>query len=377
VLYIIAVAIVAGSHPREPATGIFIIIGFTVLFTGATILAEQVLHSRGRFGYAAAAHLTLALTQLGGTAAAHALGGGVLAISVMIVAGNLAYLAVILLGVRRSGVHVRLKLRPVLWPRVLRQSAPFAAVGILVLLALKVEFLVLGALLDATALGRFGSVARIFDAAMMAPMTLCVVFAPRFIQAQSQSVAALTQLYGQGVRVLLVVSVLLALLGVGLARTLTEQLLPAEYAGTGDLLRLLFFGLPGLSLHLFNVAMMLGYRTQTRPALLLTALVAAQVGVALLMVSAQGEQGAAKAMVISSTLAAVVSSIAVRAWLLDAFILRRAMLAPLVGLGLGLACVLAIGGLDGIWPALAVTLCFAIGAGLVMVLQRPSPLAAA
>jgi hypothetical protein len=139
---------------------------------------------------------------------------------------------------------------------------------------------------------------------------------------------------------------------------------------------MLFLGLPGLSLYLFNVAVMLGHRTQIRPALLLSALVLSQVGVALVMVSLRGEQGAAEAMVISSTLAAVVSSFAVRVWLLDAFILRRAMLAPLVGLGLGLACVLAIGGLDGIWPALGVTLCFAIGAGLTLALQQAAPAAA-
>jgi len=365
-LYALAVAFVIGSHPEDPATAVFVIIGFTVPFTGATLLSEQILHGRGLFGFAAAAHLTLALTQLGGAAAAHALGGGTEAIAVMVVVGNVAYLAVILTGLHRCGVRLRLRWRPKIWPDVLRQSAPFAAVGILILLALKIEFFVLGYLADATALGRFGGASRIFDAAIMAPLTLCAVLAPRFIEQQGRSVGELTTLYGQGVRILLSVAVLIALLGIGLAPDVVRLLLPPDYAAAADVLRLMFFGFPGLALYLLNVALMLGARNQLRPALLLLMLVGVQTATAFVLIGRSADLGAAEAMVMSSTIAAVMSSVMVRVWLLGSFILTRAALPVLAGLVCSLVVWATTGAFDDALRSVFAAAVFAAATAVAM-----------
>lgn len=359
-LYLVAVAVVIGSNPKEPITAIFIIIGFTVLFTGATMLAEQILHSRGLFGTAAAAHLTLALTQLGGAAAVHALGGETIAIAVMMVVGNIAYLAVILTGLHRCGVRLHLRWHPRIWTSILRLSTPFAAVGILILLSFKVEFFVLGKLADASALGQFGGASRLFDAALMAPITLCAVLTPRFIERQSRSITELTVLYGQSVRIMLSFTVFVALFGAATARDIVYLLLPQEFAFAGDILRLMFFGYPAFSIYILNVSIMLGAKSQRFPTLLLVALVTLQTAIAYVLIGRFSELGAAEAMVVSATLSATVSALFVRFWLLDGFIIIRAALPPFAGLISAVVIASVAIGTEGLVPGIATAIIFAV-----------------
>jgi len=342
-IYLPVMGIVLANAPERPTIGVFAIVGVSMVIAGAALLCEQVLHALGRFGTSALAHIALSLVQLGAAVWFHAAGGGTLWIAFALVLANAAYLCVILLGLRAAGVRPALRLVPKLWRTVLRRSAPYGMVGVLVIIGQRVEFLLVGQLLDINTLGQFGAAARIYDAAMIAPLTLCTVLAPRLVAAQMQSSEAVTALYGKGVRAMLAVGMFVALLGIALAHQTVSLLLPSDYAGSGDILWIMAIGYPFTCVALLNLSLMLGLGSQRRPTLMMAALVCVQIAIGIVACRLGGGTGAAVAMALSAALACAVSSAAARFWVLDQPIMARAAL-PAVA-----ATVLALILHEGLW----------------------------
>lgn len=322
---------------------LFAIVGVSVVFSGPALLIEQILHSRARFGYVALAHLSLVTAQFAGAALANAAGGGAEGVAAMLVLGNAVYLGVIMLGLRRLDVRFMPRLDPVEWRRTALAAAPYAVVAGMITISPRVELVVLGQISTEAALGHYSAALRIFEAALIAPMAFAVVLTPRFIQFQNRPVVEMSELYAHSARIMLSMALPISLVGVLLSDFAVLLLLPPEYAGSGQILSILFLGYPALSLHLLNLAVMIGAQRQLWPAVMMIGLILAQTALAIVLITRMQDVGAARALALSMTASCVVTSAAVRIWFLDRFNLLRAAAPPAFG---GLAAVLAIFGIS-------------------------------
>ncbi len=364
VIYAILLGIVFLRAADGPLVGIFLVISVAMLTIGAALLTEQVLHARGIFAWSAVAHIALALTQLGLAALAHALGGGVVAIAAAMAAGNTVFLAVVMLGLLRTGVRLRLSARVRVWPLLLRRAAPFAVVSVLTLVILKTEFLVLGKLGNPIQLGYFGAASRIYEAALMVPLTLCAVLTPRLVHAEAHDRGALSDLYAMSLRLILSLCGALAVLGVPAAVPLVDLMLPSEYAVAAPVLKLLCLALVPVSVFLLNGALMLSLPRQHRPGLLLVGLVGMQVVIAATLIILVGTFGAALAALLSATVAAVITTVATRAWLVPSAPVLRSLLPPFVGLSAAGALMVVVGH-EGLGQALGAFITYVVVTGLL------------
>ena len=360
-LYLVIVLCIAGRFDEPGTSLVFGILSLSVAATGVAILLEQVLHAQGRFDYAAASHFVPSVVQLAAGAVLYAAGGGGPAFAAALCCGSVSYLCIILAGLRRLQVPIALSLSVRDCAAALAGALPFAAVSALLLLSLRVEFFVVGQMADAEQIGWYGSAARLFEAALTAPLAFGAVVTPRLVQAFAAGAGPGTALYALFARVVTVGATALALGGFVLAGPAVDLLLPAEYEPAKPLLVIMLVAYPFLSLHLLNVTAMLSLQAQRRPALLMAALVATQAGVAVLLVANLAELGAALALVISTALAALASSVAVRLWLTSAFVLARASVPALAG---AIAGALPLALVEE--PGLAMQLPVLVLAGIVM-----------
>jgi len=338
-LYGVTLIILLSLNGTSEIAILFAIIGASVAFSGPALLFEQVLHSRAKFGYVALAHLLLVTAQFAGAALAHAAGGGAEGVAAMLALGNAVYLGVIVVGLRRLDVRFTPRLDPAAWRQTALSAAPYAVVAAMITITPRVEFVVLGQFATEAALGSYGAALRVFEAALIAPIAFAVVLTPRFIHFQNRPVAELSELYAHSARAMLSLALPVSVVGVLLSDFAVSVLLPPEYAGAGAVLSILFLAYPALSLHLLNLAVMIGAQRQLWPALLMTALILAQAGLAFVLIARTQDIGAARALALSMAGACVVTSIAVRVWFLDRFNLLRAAAPPAIG---GLAAFLAI-----------------------------------
>ncbi len=342
-LYAVMAVAIAGRFDEPGAALVFAVLTISVATTGVAILLEQVLHARGRFDVAAAAYLVPSVVQLAAGGVFYAAGGGGPAFAAALCCGSVAYLAIILFGLRQLRVPLSVSLSVQDCVAAVAGALPFAAVSALLLLSLRVEFFVLGQMASAEQIGWFGSAARLFEAALTAPLAFGAVATPRLVQAFSGNGRTDGLLYGHFARIAAVATTAVALAGWVLAGPAVDLLLPADYAPAKPLLVVMLVGYPFVSLHLLNVSCMLALPSQRRPALLMAALLAAQTVIAVALIaksagpgegSGQG-LGAALALSISAGLAALVSSIAVRLWLTRRFVLPRACAPALIGAAAG------------------------------------------
>ncbi len=264
-LYAVMAVAIAGRFDEPGAAPVFALLTISVATTSVAILLEQVLHARGRFDIAAASYLVPAVVQLAAGALFHAAGGGGPAFAAALCCGSVAYLAVILVGLRQLRIPLAVTLSVRECVDAVAGALPFAAVSALLLLSLRVEFFVLGQMEDAEQIGWFGSAARLFEAALTAPLAFGAVATPRLVQAFSGSGRSAGLLYAHFARIATVGTTAAALAGWVLAGPAVDLLLPADYAPAKPLLVLMLVGYPFLSLHLLNVSCMLALQSQRPP----------------------------------------------------------------------------------------------------------------
>lgn len=360
-LYAAIVVCMAGRFDAPGTLAVFAILSVSVAATGVAILLEQVLHARGRFDYAAASHFVPSVVQIASGGLLYAAGGGGPAFAAALCCGSISYLCIILSGLRRLGVPVALSLSVRDCLSAVAGALPFAAVTALLLLSLRVEFFVLGQMAHAEQIGWYGSAARLYEAALTAPLAFGAVATPRLVQAFAQGAAPGAALYALFARVAALAAVAVALAGWVLAGPAVDLLLPAEYAPAKPLLVVMLVGFPFLALHLLNMSAMLALQSQRRPALLMAFLLAMQTAIAVPLIASAGERGAALALVVSSGLAVLASSVAVRHWLTDGFVLLRASAPALIGAVAGAVPLALL-----VDAGLAANLLAVAGAGLAM-----------
>ncbi len=231
--------------------------------------------------------------QVSVTAAAFALGGDVLtalALNTLTSAGQLAAAFAALPPDARANVR-----QPVPWGALVRQSAPFAAAGVLAALQMRSGVLALETLSDPAAVGLFAAAMRFGDAARIFPNALFGALFPALSagQAAGSLRAALLALGVYGVLVGLVAGLF--------GRWMLALTFGADFASAAGVLQLsIWAALPsmlriGLGLRLYVL-----HRENTVNAILLIIL-GTQVALSLLWIPPYGVMGAAWALLLAET----------------------------------------------------------------------------
>lgn len=300
-------------------------------FTALASLLEALLQSQSRFPTIALAHLSLSVAQVGLGLAVMALQGDVRSIAAVFVAANIAYVGVLYYGLRKADVRLQLRPNLSLCLSIIPGALPYALVYGLFILSARVELIVLGWLHPGTELGLYGVAARMMDAAVIAPLAVGSVLAPRFIQLHSERGNQLGDLYAWAFRLVLIGGFLGTALSIELAAPIMSALLSRSFDGVGNLIVILFAAYPFVAVYYLNLALMLGAGEQKHTVLIVLSLVGLQALFSLAIIPIHGATGAATAFCLSSICAAMASTAMIHRKYIGKAPLLRAATPALVG----------------------------------------------
>ena len=311
---------------------IFLVASASLMLTAPAMMLENVLQAHGRFMRISFAHLALAVVQFAIGGAIVLLGGPTHAVAATFAATYAVYSLILLSGIAR--LRPRPRFRPA-WRGLMREippALPFLVSSLIVLLAIRAEFLILGFFGRPEELGVFGIATKIVEAALLLPMALATVLAPKFAGAHVRARSALRRLYHSGLELVLLLTIPAALLAWAWAPLITLLLPGEEFARAADVLRILFVGYPAAGVFLYNVALLSGATYQRWPLLLLGALSVLQLGVNLLLQSRWGLQGAAWSFLVFMPVAALLTTLFVLRRYVGVRRLGHVLTPPLAGL---------------------------------------------
>jgi O-antigen/teichoic acid export membrane protein len=204
------------------------------------------------------------------------------------------------------------RFRPVLAPRIILRSLPAALPylisALIILLAIRAEFLVFGYFGTADELGLFGMAVKIVEAGMLLPMALGSVMAPRFSKGHAQGADTLRRLYFSSLEILTALAIGSAFVAFLLIPVVPLVLPEPGFAGIDRILFLLFLGYPAACIFVFNTFFLFGASRQRWPLALLVTLAALQLALNIILQARLGLTGAALSYTVFMALAAVLSS---------------------------------------------------------------------
>jgi len=280
-----------------------------LFFGSPAMLLENVMQAHHRFALISMANIALSVVQfaLGGTIILA--GGSTVMISFTFVVTYFIYASIMAWGVWQ--------LRPRFEPRwnltglvsSLPAAFPYLLSALIIMLAIRAEFLVFGYFGSPVELGLFGMATKITEAGMLLPLTLTTVMAPRFAKAHAMPRQTLTHLYFSGIEVLLSVVLLATIIAYMLIPIVPVLLAEPEFQNIDTVLQIIFLGYPAACVFVFNTAVLFGAAKQRGPLFILTGLAAVQIGVNILLQSKYGMFGAAGSFVVFMAIAALASTI--------------------------------------------------------------------
>ncbi|MDQ0321090.1 O-antigen/teichoic acid export membrane protein [Pararhizobium capsulatum DSM 1112] len=295
-----------------PVPQLVLVTGCGLYLTALASVLEALLQSQSRFSTIALAHLSLSVAQVGFGLSAMASGGGVISVAAVFVAANIAYVAVLYTGLRKAGIALRMRRDLALCLSVIPRALPYALVFGLFIISARVELIVLGWFHAGPELGVYGVAARMMDAAVIAPLAVGSVLAPRFIQFHREEGTQLADLYAWAFRLVLLGGFLGAVLSVEFAAPIMSILLSRSFEGVEKLIVILFAAYPFVAIYYLNLALLLGAGEQRHTVAVVLSLVTSQSLLGLSIIPVHGATGAATAFCLSSICAAVVSTAMIR-----------------------------------------------------------------
>lgn len=314
-----------------------------LFFTAPAMLLENVLQAHHRFALISLAHVVLAVLQFVLGICIIALGGGTVLISLTFALTYLTYAGIAAWGLRglRASLPARADYRGLL--RSIPAAFPYLVSTLVIMLAIRAEFLILGFFGTKADLAVFGMATKIVEASLLLPMAFATVMSPRFSKAHGQTRDVLARVYFSGLEMILLLSVPLALVAQALVPLAQWVLGTAEYDAIDDVLHISFLGYVAAAVFLYNTAALFGAVNQRRPLMILTGLGALQVAVNLALQAPFGMFGAAAAFVVFMALAALLTTWAILRMYAHVSGIGAALAAPAAGAG-GVALFLALFG---------------------------------
>jgi len=349
---------------------IFVIAGLSILFTSPSMVLESVLQAHQKFTIIAIAHVTLSITQFAAGAIVLLSGGSTLIIGLVFSVSNLFYCSLMVYGVRKIGVVQFQFRRFATMGSLLKPAFPYLCSALIVILAMRAEFLILGYFGSPEDLGLYGMATKILEAALLLPIVFGTVLAPRFAIAHARPKEVLSNLYGSSVEVLLLIAIPCALLGFGLA-PIVDLILPDRgFVHLDAVLKLLLLGYPAACLYLLNTFVLFGVVKQLKPLILLIALALLQIIINAALQNSFGVWGAVYSFLAFMNIAALASTYFILTRFVGAAKSMRAFFAPGIGL---LVVVLANGLMPAGMEMIGLVVSVLGYAGAVLIARRITP----
>lgn len=279
-----------------------------LLFSAPSMFLENIIQANEGFGLISLAHIALSLTQFCIGGALLWAGAGTIAISLTFSVTNLVYLAFMLLGSMSLKYPWTKKMELFHVFRYLSRSLPYLLSAVVILLAIRAEFLILAFFGTPTELGVFGMASKLIEAALLLSLAFGTVMSPRFAKAFSGSPRQLEQIYLSGLELLLSLALVATLAAYALIPFLPFLFRETSFEIMPALMRIVLIGYPGASIFIYNTSLLFGAVNQRIPVAILTILMALQVLLNVLLQSKFGIWGAAWSFAIFMTFAALLST---------------------------------------------------------------------
>lgn len=333
-----------------------ILVALGLLFASPAMLFENVLQAHHRFSLISFAHIALSVVQFVFGGLILWFGGSTILISLTFVLTYFTYAGIVGWGVWQ--LRIDYPPRPD-FPELLRtipSSFPYLVSALVIMFAIRAEFVILGYFGTKENLAVFGMATKIIEASLLMPLAFSTVMSPRFSNAHGKSPQVLAKIYTGGLEMILLLAIPTSLVSMALVPVAQYVLGYDDYGEVGALLYITFLGYPAASVFTYNTAALFGAVRQFKPLVILSALGALQVLINIAFQSAYGMTGAAIAFVVFMYLAAICTTLSVNWLYARSGAIWAAFVAPCAGAAAA-GLVLAIFGLTTTALIAALALC--------------------
>ncbi|MGB7241340.1 MAG: oligosaccharide flippase family protein, partial [Sulfitobacter sp.] len=282
-----------------------------LFFTSPAMLFENILQANHRFALISLAHVILSCVQFVVGVGLILLGGSTILISLTFALTYFVYAGIVFWGARGLLFDIPARADYGALLRSVPSSFPYLVSAMVIMFAIRAEFVVLGFFGSKADLAVFGMATKIVEASLLLPMAFTTVMSPRFSMAHGQGRANLTRIYYSGLEMILLLAIPLCLAAFACVPLAQWALGGKEYDAIDDILYITFLGFTAASAFLFNTSALFGAVNQTRPVAILGALVLVQIGINIALQAPYGMWGAALAFVVFMAVAAICTTLAI------------------------------------------------------------------
>ncbi len=360
--------VVSFSDQTATYKAINILAALGLFFTSPAMLFENVLQAHHRFALISLAHIILSCVQFIVGVGLLLLGGSTIMISLTFALTYFIYAGIVAWGARTVLSDLPSKADYGALVRSIPSSFPYLVSAIVIMLAIRAEFVVLGFFGSKEDLAVFGMATKIVEASLLLPMAFTTVMSPRFSMAHGRTRKDLPRIYYNGLEMILLLAIPLNLAAIMFVPLAQDVLGTGEYDAVDDVLYITFLGFTAASAFLYNTAVLFGAVNQTKPLLILGSLVVVQIAINIVLQAQYGMWGAAVAFVVFMAIAAIGTTVSIAMIYVNWRGIGLALAAPAIGAGVA-AILLTVFGLGTV--ALIGTI--AIYAAVVWTFRRTFP----
>jgi PST family polysaccharide transporter len=321
------------SLSDQPATykAINILAALGLLFSSPAMFLENVLQAHHRFALISLAHIVLSCVQFVVGVSLLWMGGSTILISLTFALTTLVYAGMVGWGARKLLTEIPAKADYRALARSVPSAFPYLISAVVILFAIRAEFVILGFFGSKADLAVFGMATKIVEASLLLPMAFTTVMSPRFSMAHGQKKIDLTRIYYSGLEMILLLSIPLCLAAMAFVPVAQQILGTEEYDAIDDILYIIFLGYIPASVFLYNTSTLFGAVSQKRPLIILSALAIIQIGINLAMQAPYGMWGASASFVMFMVIAATGTTISIIYLFVGKSGLGSALIAPAIG----------------------------------------------
>ncbi|MBK8816876.1 MAG: oligosaccharide flippase family protein [Methylococcaceae bacterium] len=230
---------------------------------------------------------------------------------------TVAYMLFLGLAVHRSTCRLSFALDFSFILKLLRSALPYAGIGILIALSLRVEILVLGWYCSSAEVGIYSVAAKFPEAAMFFPLMLASSVAPVLAKIHGEDSRKLQMTYLWGLQRLVQFLLPFSIAVILCAELIIDLLFTADYSDAAPILKILFLAFPFFSLQMLNSSILLTSTNAKQTLILYTCITLLQFISALACIQLWGVMGAALSFMASQTLGFLISYHYIKRWFLD------------------------------------------------------------
>jgi O-antigen/teichoic acid export membrane protein len=168
-------------------------------------------------------------------------GGGIVAVSVAVLLSSLAGMAISLWLFWRHYPRPERRLAPRTWPALIRRTGWFGVQDVLAHTIMRVDIVILSLLTTGAIVGWYGAAYRLVDATMFVTASLAASATPMYTYLNNDSTPPLRDIYGDSIRLILLLLMPLSVAFLFGADTIIELIFGGDFGPSVDVLRLLAF----------------------------------------------------------------------------------------------------------------------------------------